>query len=151
MKDKRLLNLYQSALTFWQFGDWDSLSRISLDEAETSERQSELLLFLLVAHLQLNRIEAVQEILSKLEDRCVGSEEIVRFIFSSLLNTVGKVNVLSGREIEGLNYFEASINYGVPGMQLEHVSSCRASEQLKQLGFKKLFLGKPSKKPIATL
>ncbi|WP_016913358.1 ATP-grasp fold amidoligase family protein [Vreelandella stevensii] len=143
MIDKRSIYLDQSASTFWQHGDWEQLSRISVTEAEEHEGKVKVLLYLIDGAFHSNNQGLAKEIARKLLEEGVSKELLLKTVFSSLCNTLGRANVLCDNNIKGFNFFEAAIGFGMEGAQVEVISNSRANEQLKQLGYHQAFYYKP--------
>lgn len=136
---KRTRYLEKNLETLWVLGEWLALSRVSFDEVGTHKNKVRSLLLLLHAHAQLRNIAKVKEIIALLIKDGVSAIKIARHLTSSCFNTLGKMQFIAGNPIEGMNYFEAAISYGMPGAYVEAYASARSVEQLKQVGYKKLY------------
>lgn len=123
-------DLYLSAFSNWQFGQWGELVKMEVPITVTGSIKTELLMMKACAHIQLGNLSAAKKIVETL----AVNRKLVLFLLSSSYNTLGRCGVLINRRDRAREHFFKAVEVVHP----ETASVCarwgRAVGQSSQLG-----------------
>lgn len=94
----------------WQFGDWESLAELSVEQVEEDSERREVALLVSSACLQLNdRRKAVALIKNALAANCSKSN-VARILTSGVQNSLARASAVAGQEGRALGHFRAALD-----------------------------------------
>lgn len=102
------------AVTQWQFGDWDSLSKITFNDLENSEDRGKLSILVALAWLQLGDVAKGKEyIVYSLKNGC-HKDIVLRLLASGVYQSLGTVDKVLGNSDSALEKFRQAIEIASP-------------------------------------
>lgn len=122
-------NLLERARTQWQFGDWDSLSRITSDILPQHPDRAHLALLAAAAHFHYNDASAVRHFIRLAREWGCSNTLISRILLAGVHNTLGRAALLRGEERRAITHFEGAIATGNPGCETRLLAKARLSHQ----------------------
>lgn len=126
--------LLEKARTQWQFGDWQSLSRIEMDSLKHHPDRDKLALLAAAGHLQAgNPSQARSFIRFALEWGC-SKKLVTRILAAGVHNSLGRASAVIGQRPRALKHFEGAILVGTPGSDARLIADARVDHQYKLLG-----------------
>jgi len=125
--------LLERSLTQWQFGDWDSLARLSLDALHDHPDRGKLALLAAAAHFHYQNAEAVRELVDKARAWGCSNSVISRVLLAGVHNSLGRAAAARGDEGRAAGHFEACIATGTPTADARLLARARLALQIEQL------------------
>ncbi|MNM35183.1 hypothetical protein D3C81_458700 [compost metagenome] len=98
----------ESARMQWQFGDWASLSAISIEQLAEHPDRAKLALLVAAAKLQLDEIDAARPLLRHALTWGASRQEIASILLAGTHNVLGRVAAISGDEFAAISHFSKS-------------------------------------------
>ncbi len=126
--------LLERARMQWQFGDWNSLSRIDIETLRRHPDRAKLALLAAAGHLQTNDPATAKQCIQLAGDWGVSKKLIARILVAGVHNSLGRAAALSSNSALAVEHFESSIAVGAPGCDPKLLVKARIGEQLDQLG-----------------
>lgn len=126
-------NLLERARSQWQFGDWESLTRLDRDTLQHHPDRAKLALFAAAGHLQISNAVEARKFFRIALDWGVGKENLARILIAGVHNSLGRVAALAGQQRRMLKHFESSVVVGTPGADIRLITQARIGEQLQQI------------------
>ena len=130
-------SLLVCARTQWQFGDWDSLIKMRLQNFQHHPERSKLALFAASGHMQVGDINIAQQLIQQAQDWGCNKQLLARVLIAGVHNSLGRASALLGDQEKMSQHFEASLSTGSPSDDLRLLSAVRINLQLEQLGLKR--------------
>ncbi len=127
-------NLLERARTQWQFGDWESLAKLSRDTLQHHPDRAKLALLAAAGHLQTGNSGAAKQFIRLAQDWGCSKKLVSQILVAGVHNSLGRAAVVSGQEPRALKHFESSIAIGTPGSELLLLTQARTGKQIAQLG-----------------
>ena len=128
--DKHLL---ERSYTQWQFGDWESLSKVQQSEIKSHPDRATLALLAAAGRHQIGKLSDAANYLELAQSWGVSKELVTQIYVSGVYNSLGRAAAISGQSDRAKSHFEKSISVGAPGADLRLFSQARANEQFRQL------------------
>lgn len=115
---KELINLSEidQAKTFWQFGDWISLSRLKVDKTKSNREMGMLALLVGIAKLQLGDDTEGRDLIKLAKECGIEREVISRVLLGGLYLTLGRINIAKNKNDLGAKYFREAIKVAFPSL-----------------------------------
>jgi hypothetical protein len=124
--------LLERSLTQWQFGDWDSLARISLEALRCHPDRAKLALLAAAAHFHDNNAPAVRQFVTSAREWGCSKKLVGQFLVAGVHNTLGRAATARGQEGRAMEHFETSIAIGTPTSDARLLAKARLRHQLEQ-------------------
>lgn len=134
-------NLLERARTQWQFGDWESLTRIEREGLQHHPDRAKLALLAASGWLQTGNDSEAKQYLRLARDWGISKRLVTQILVSGVHNSLGRAAAIVGQQLRALQHFEAAIGIGTPGSDRRLLTQARINEQFVQLG---LTAGQPS-------
>lgn len=125
--------LLENARTQWQFGDWESLVKISSDILQNHPDRAKLALLAAAGHLQQGNTSHARQYLRLARDWGCSKKLMSQILIAGVHNTLGRAALVSGQETRALRHFEAAITTGTPGNGMRLITQARVDRELAQL------------------
>jgi hypothetical protein len=129
-------NLLERARTQWQFGDWESLSRIDREALGHHPERAKLALLAAAGCLQINAAAPARQFIRLAQEWGCSRRLVSQILVAGVHNSLGRVAAIAGDQLRALKHFEQAIGIGTPGAESRLLVQARASEQLAQLGIR---------------
>lgn len=126
-------NLLERARTQWQFGDWESLSKIERDSLQHHPDRAKLALLAASGHLQKNNSNAARQLIQLAQDWGCSKKLLSQILVAGVHNSLGRAAVTSGMQSRALEHFQSAIVIGTPGADQRLLTQARINGQLQQL------------------
>ena len=135
-------NLLERARTQWQFGDWDSLCKISKEILQHHPSRAKLAMTVAAGHLQLGNNEIAKHFIRLAQDWGIEERLLSRILVAGVHNSLGRALAIENRHNKAVQHFENAITIGTPGCDARLVTQARRIYQFFQLGIECLPHGK---------
>lgn len=126
-------NLLERARTQWQFGDWQSLCKMSRDTLQHHPDRAKLALLIAAGLLQNGQDVESRQFIRLSLDWGVSKKLISQILIAGVHNSLGRAASLGNQQHRALQHFENSITIGTPGCAKDLFVDARANNQLKAL------------------
>ena len=126
-------SLLEKARTQWQFGDWETLAGITIEELQHQPDRGRLALLVAAGHQQLGNIEETRRMVRLADEWGCDRMLIKRALVSGVYNTLGCVSALAGRSSQAERHFESALQIGLPGSDTRLLAPVRTRQQLESL------------------
>jgi len=127
-------DLLEQVRTHWQFGDWDSLTRLQSNTVQHHPDRPRLALLAAAGHAQLGHMDEAHEWLRLAQEWGCNRTLISRVLLSGVHNSLGRAAAVSGLpSSRAWDHFQAAIGTGMPGVDSELLLHYRTQGQLEQL------------------
>lgn len=129
-------NLLERARTQWQFGDWQSLTRLDRDTMQHHPDRAKLALLAAAGQLQAGGLGLARQFIRLAQDWGCSSKLLVQILAAGVHNSLGRAAAHEGSYARAYTHFEKAIRLGSPGSATRLLAQARAGEQFAQLGLK---------------
>ncbi|MDD2882982.1 MAG: hypothetical protein PHQ58_21430 [Rhodoferax sp.] len=127
-------NLLERSRAQWQFGDWQSLTKLDRDTLQHHPDRAKLALLCAAGHqAQGNVAEARQHTRLAIDWGC-SKKLISQVLISGVYNTLGCAAAINGQENRAIRHFQAAMHTGAAGSDMQLLTQARVGHQLTQLG-----------------
>jgi hypothetical protein len=126
-------NLLERARTQWQFGDWQSLSRMNRDTLKHHPDRAKLALLAAAGRLQTGNDAEAKAYIRLAQDWGVSETLISQVLIAVVHNSIGRAAAIGNQQHRALQTFENGIAIGTPGSAKELVANTRANLELDTL------------------
>ncbi|MDY0275048.1 MAG: FkbM family methyltransferase [Desulfomicrobium sp.] len=126
-------HLLERSCTQWQFGDWQSLAKISRQTLQHHPDRGKLALFTAAGLLQTDEHERAKEFVRLALNWGVTKKQVCQILVAGVHNSLGRVAALGGQEERAYQHFERAVGAGFPGSDKELISQARMDLQYNQL------------------
>ncbi|WP_299160678.1 hypothetical protein [Accumulibacter sp.] len=127
-------SLLERARTQWQFGDWQSLTKIENDTLQHHPDRAKLALLVAAGHMQTNDSGQARQYLRLSQDWGISRKLLSQILIAGVHNSLARAAAVAGKQARALKHFEFAIAIGTPGSDATLLTQARSSEQLRQLG-----------------
>lgn len=127
-------NLLERARTQWQFGDWQSLTKIDRDTLQHHPDRAKLALLAAAGRLQTGLDSEAKAYIRLAQDWGVSKKLISQILIAGVHNSIGRAAAIGNQQHRALQHFENAIAIGTPGSDAKLLTQARTGEQLSQLG-----------------
>lgn len=127
-------NLLERARTQWQFGDWESLTRLDRDTLQHHPDRAKLALLAAAGHMQAGRMGEARQFVRLSKDWGVSNQLISRILIAGVHNSLGRTSILLSNQSRANEHFAKSVAIGSPGGELKLLMQARVANQCNLLG-----------------
>lgn len=124
----------ERARTQWQFGDWEALSSIEIDNTLENSEVTELALLRAIGLMQLGQVDEAVACFKDIHLRLSEPIQLAEILISGLYNTLGRAAILLNQQDHAIEQFGIAVKIACPGSDTQLISQARISTQLAQLG-----------------
>ncbi|MEF8721456.1 MAG: methyltransferase FkbM [Candidatus Accumulibacter delftensis] len=135
-------NLLERARIQWQFGDWDSLTKIDRGALQHHPDRAKLALLAAAGSLQTNNSGVAREFIRLAQDWGCSKKLLTQILVAGVHNSLGRAAAVVGRQSGAVKHFESAIAVGTPGAEFGLLVEARTRAQFAQLGL-------PGRTPLA--
>lgn len=129
-------NLLERARTQWQFGDWQSLTRLDRDTLQHHPDRAKLALLAAAGQLQAGGVGLARQFIRLAQDWGCSNKLLMQILAAGVHNSLGRAAAHGGSHERAYKHFEKAIRLGSAGSDTRLLTQARASEQFSQLGLK---------------
>lgn len=133
-------NLLERSRTQWQFGDWESLAKLSRDSLQHHPDRAKLALLVAAGLLQTGDASAAREFVRLAQDWGCGKKLVSQILIAGVHNSLGRAAAISNQQHRALQHFENAIAMGTPGSDTKLLLQARSDQQTRQLAEAKRFI-----------
>jgi hypothetical protein len=126
--------LLDRARTQWQFGDWESLTKLDLDSMRHHPDRAKLALLAAAGRLQTGKIIEAKKFIRSAQDWGCSEKLLIRILAAGAHNSLGCAAAIAGAQSRALGHFISAVETGAPGGDVDLLSTARISQQYRQLG-----------------
>lgn len=126
-------NLLDRSRTQWQYGDWQSLSRLDQDTLQHHPDRAKLAILAAAGHMQLGEIRAAQQFTRLAKEWGCSKKLISQILISGVYNSLGCASALSGQSQKAMAFLETAVTLGTPGGKNRMLAQARMEQQSEQL------------------
>jgi hypothetical protein len=126
-------NLLERARTQWQFGDWESLTKIERDTLQHHPDRAKLALLAAAGHLQTDNAGAAKQFIRLAQEWGCSKKLVSQILIAGVHNSLGRAAAVAGQQPRAFKHFESAIQTGTPGNDVRLLTQARAGEQLGQI------------------
>jgi Flp pilus assembly protein TadD len=127
-------NLLERSRTQWQFGDWESLTKLERDTLQHHPDRAKLALLAAAGHLQQGDSQAARQFTRLAQDWGCSKKLISQILISGVHNSLGRAAAVNGQAQRALQHFQSAIQAGAANSEVRLLTEARVSQQLTQLG-----------------
>ena len=127
-------NLLDKARSQWQFGDWESLSRMDKSAIEHHPERAKLALLAAAGKLQTNDREKAVVFIQLARQWGISKRLIAQILISGVYNTLGRVALASSNNKQAIAHFEKAVSISLPDADKTVISETRAVQEATKLG-----------------
>lgn len=127
-------NLLERSRTQWQFGDWESLTKIERDTLQHHPDRAKLALLAAAGHLQTDNAGAAKQFIRLAQDWGCSKKLISQIAVSSVHNTLARAQMANGNDQRALAHFEDAICVALPTADKKLIGEARAVREAVHLG-----------------
>jgi hypothetical protein len=121
-------DLFERARTQWQFGDWESLSRIERESLYHHPQRASLALLAAAGHQQTGNTESTREFTRLAKEWGASRKMISQVLIAGVYNTLGKASALCGHQQRAIGHFEESFRIARDGGDVRLLTQARAGQ-----------------------
>lgn len=129
-------NLLERARTQWQFGDWQSLTRLDRDTVLHHPDRAKLALLAAAGQLQAGGVGLARQFIRLAQDWGCSHKLLTHILAAGVHNSLGRAYAHGGSYERAYNHFEKAIRLGSAGSDVRLMTQARAGEQFSQLRLK---------------
>ncbi|MBK8386796.1 MAG: class I SAM-dependent methyltransferase [Candidatus Accumulibacter sp.] len=127
-------NLLERARTQWQFGDWESLTKIERDILQYHPDRAKLALLAAAGHLQSDNATVAKQFIRLAQEWGCGKKLVTQILIAGVYNSLGLAAAVAGQQPRAFKHFESAIQTGTPGNDVRLLTQARAGKQLGHIG-----------------
>ena len=127
-------HLLERSCTQWQFGDWQSLAKISRQILQHHPDRGKLALFTAAGLLQTDEHDQAKEFVRLALDWGMTKKQVCQILVAGVHNSLGRAAALGGQEERAYQHFERAVavnSFGGGDSRL--LAEARAGRQLQQI------------------
>lgn len=128
-------NLLERSRTQWQFGEWEELCQLSINDIKVHPERAKLALLSAAGHFQRGDIKEGMWYLDFSRAWGCSSFNLSQILIAGVHNSIGRAWSAANENTRAKKHFEASINTVTPGSKTDSLVNARAVHQTSQLGF----------------
>lgn len=127
-------NLLERARTQWQFGDWESLSKLEWETLQHHPDRAKLALLGAAGRLQMGQSAEVRQFVRLAQDWGGSKKLISQILIAGVHNSLGRAAAMGNQPQRALEHFESGVDIGVAGGgDAKLLTQARMNEQAAQL------------------
>jgi hypothetical protein len=126
--------LLERSRTQWQFGDWESLTKLERDTLQHHPDRAKLALLAAAGHLQQDNNQEARQFTRLAQEWGCSKRLISQILISGVHNSLGRAASVSGQAHRALQHFQSSIQAGAANSEVRLLTEARVNQQLTQLG-----------------
>ena len=127
-------NLLERSRTQWQFGDWQSLTKLSRDNLQHHPDRAKLALLAAAGLLQTGDTCAARRFVRLAQDWGCGKKLLCQVLVAGVHNSLGRALMANGQDQRALRHIEESISVVQPELDKELLSEARFVREAAKLG-----------------
>ncbi len=127
-------SLYERTRTQWQFGDWNSLTRIEHQILQDHPERAKLALMVAAGHLQSDNATIARRFIKLAQDWGCSRKLVSQILVAGVHNSLGRAAAVANQQDRSYEHFEAAIAIGTPGTERKLLTQARVNEQYASLG-----------------
>jgi hypothetical protein len=127
-------NLLERSRTQWQFGDWESLTRLERVTLQHHPDRAKLALLAAAGHSATGSTDEARQYTRLALDWGCSKKLVSQILIAGIHNTLGRIAAASGQEQCALQHFQAALQVGAPQSDVRLLAQARVSQQFSQLG-----------------
>ena len=127
-------NLLERTRIQWQFGDWNSLAKLDLDNLQNHPDRATLALLAAAGRLQTDKAADARQFISLAQDWGVSKRLVSQILIAGVHNSLGRATAIAGNQLLALKHFESAVTICMPGLDRRLLTQARINEQFTQLG-----------------
>lgn len=129
-------NLLERSRTQWQFGDWQSLTKLNRDTLQHHPDRAKLALLAAAGHLQTGKSDNIEakQFIRLAQDWGIDKKLISRVLIAGVHNNLARAAAIAQQETRAWDHFEKAILVGSPSSATRLLTQARINEQFQQLG-----------------
>ena len=122
-------NMLERARAQWQFGDWQSLAKISREMLLHHPDRAKLAILVAAAHGQVGQLDKLQQFVQFAKAWGCSRKLISQVLISGVQNSLGRAALVSNQHDRARIYFEQSVQTAMPGTDIRLFSNARQQYQ----------------------
>jgi hypothetical protein len=126
-------NLLERTRTQWQFGDWESLTKLERNTLQHHPDRAKLALLVAAGHMQQGDTYAARQFTRLAQDWGCSKKLVSQILIAGVHNSLGRAAAVIGQQPRALQHFESAISIGTPGSEVHLIAQARVVEQIAQL------------------
>ncbi|MBK8129399.1 MAG: hypothetical protein IPK53_10945 [bacterium] len=99
-------SLLERARTQWQFGDWDSLTKIERDALQHHPDRAKLALLAAAGNLQTDNAGAAKQFIRLAQDWGCSKRLVSQILVAGVHNSLGRAALVTGQQPRAIKHFE---------------------------------------------
>lgn len=127
-------DLLERIRTQWQFGDWESLSKLDCDTLKHHPDRAKLVLLAAAGQQQQGETDTARRLIRLAQNWGCSKRLVSQIMVAGVYNTLGRAAAAIGETPRMLQHFESALATGAPGGDVRLLTQVRISQQLAQLG-----------------
>lgn len=127
-------NLLEQARVQWQFGDWDSLTKLEGGILQHHPDRAKLALLAAAGHIQQGNTQAARQFTRLAQDWGCSKRLVSQILIAGVHNSLGRAAAINRDAQRALRHFEFAIDSGASANETHLLTQARLNEQLIQLG-----------------
>lgn len=128
------VSLLERALTQWQFGDWESLSRLDRDQLQHHPDRARLALLVAAGHFQNGSVLHARQFARMARDWGCSDKRMAQILISGVYNSLARQAAVQGDSSKSSQFFETALAVGAPTGETTLLTQARMGYQLAVLG-----------------
>lgn len=126
-------NLLERSRTQWQFGDWESLTRINHDMLQHHPDRAKIALLAGAGHLQTSNVGAGLKWVRLAQEWGCSRQLVRRILVAGVYNSLGRAAAAAGEAPRAHKHFRDAVAIGMPESEVRLLATSRIKEQLTQI------------------
>jgi FkbM family methyltransferase len=127
-------NLIDRVRTQWQFGDWETLVKLSREDIDYHPEKAKIALLVASGHQHLGNIKYAEKFSRLSYDWGLDKKIISKVLISGVINSIARAKMLSGKKEQARLNFEESISIVFPTVDVSLIAESRVVRELARLG-----------------
>ncbi len=129
-------SLLERSRTQWQFGDWNSLTKLEIKTLQNHPDRAKLALLAASGHQQEGNIDQARAFIHLAQKWGCNKKLIRQMLIAGVHNSLGKAYAITGKQQRSFEHFEKSLSIGAPGSELKLLTRARMDKQLGEIYLK---------------
>ncbi len=118
----------------WQLGDWQSLSKLSIEKIQHHPDRQHLALLAASGHIQTGEILTAKELIAAAKVWGCSDINICQILTAGVYNNLGRIALLNEQEESAQQHYLTSIKLGTPKTDVQLLAQARCHQQMNLLG-----------------
>ena len=125
--------LLEKSRTQWQFGDWQSLTRLTREKVAAHPERAKLALLVAAAHQQTDNLGEVRVWVGLAQSWGVSKQLVSRVLIAGVYQTLGHAALIAQDENKAEKWLNRAVSTGMPGSEARLWSAARRDSAAKRL------------------